>query len=214
MKNIVCILVFIPFFASAQFGNQDFGIWGGFSASTKLTDEIKVSGDFQMRTNDNAARLNQYFLDFGVKYKVNKHFSAGLNWRPRMKNERTYYDFQNRLYLDLVGKLKFGDVAFYLRSRTQSTLIPNDESSAFERVRLKAVFKLDKGLKAFIQDEVFFNINNRVNSTYTKNRFGIGVTYKVSDAIDVGLKYLRINEVNTYYPLKMNVMAFKIGLSI
>ncbi len=64
----------IPTTLIAQFGNQDFGTWGGVSVNKEVVDGLKVDADFQVRTDDNSTRLNQFFLDLGAKYKVNKYF--------------------------------------------------------------------------------------------------------------------------------------------
>lgn len=214
MKALLIIFLFIPTAYIAQFGNQDFGIWGGFSTGKEVADGLKISADIQFRTDDNSTRLNQYFLDLGAKYKVNKYFRVGISWRPRMMNDLDGFDFQNRLYLDLTGKFKMDYISLYLRSRIQTTSNRNSENPNYERIRLKAKFKIDKGLKLFIQDEFFFHINGTGTSAYKKNRFGFGLEYDVTNDLGVSLKYLRITEVNQYYPLRMNVIALSLEYSL
>lgn len=204
----------IPITFLGQFGNQDFGIWGGVSADKEVIDGFKIAGDIQFRTDDNSTRLNQYFLDVGAKYKFNKYFRAGISWRPRMVNDWSSYEFQNRLYLDLIGKIKMGDIGLYLRSRIQTTSNRNSENPNYERIRLKAKFKIDKGLKVYVQDEFFFHLNGTGTSAYKKNRFGVGFEYQINDVLGASLKYLRITEVNKYYPLRMNVIALGLEYSI
>lgn len=204
----------IPTTLIAQFGNQDFGTWGGVSVNKEVVDGLKVDADFQVRTDDNSTRLNQFFLDLGAKYKVNKYFRTGISWRPRMKNNWSGYEFENRLYLDLTGKLKLSDVSLYLRSRIQTTSNRNSENPTYERLRFKAKIKMDKGLNAFVQDEFFFHLNGTGTSNYKKNRLGLGFEYAINDYVEMSLKYLRITEVNQAYPLRMNVIALGLSCSI
>ena len=198
----------------AQFGNQDFGTWGGVSVNKEFADGLKVDADFQVRTEDNSTRLNQYFLDLGAEYKVNKYFRTGVSWRPKMRNNWSGYNLENRLYLDLTGKLKLNDISLYLRSRIQTTSNRNAENPNYERIRFKAKFKIEKGLKAFVQDEFFFHLNGTGTSKYKKNRFGLGFEYAINDYVDMNIKYLRITEVNQAYPLRMNVIALGLSYSI
>ena len=131
-----------------------------------------------------------------------------------MKNNWSGYDYENRLYLDLTGKLKLNDISLYLRSRIQTTSNRTSENPTYERLRFKAKIKMDKGLKAFVQDEFFFHLNGTGTSNYKKNRFGLGFEYAISDYVDLNIKYLRITEVNQTYPLRMNVIALGFSYSI
>ena len=214
MKLILCILFFLPIALIAQFGNQDFGTWSCVSVYKEVADDLKVEADFQVRTDDNSTRLNQFFLDLGAQYKVNKFFRTGISWRPRITNNWSGYKLGNRLYLDLTGKLKLNDISLYLRSRTQTTSNRNAENPNYERIRFKAKFKIEKGLKAFVQDEFFFHLNGTGISNYKKNRFGLGFEYTISDYLKMNLKYLRITEVNQVYPLRMNVIALGLSYSL
>lgn len=198
----------------AQFGNQDFGIWGGVSVNKEVADDLKVDADFQVRTDDNSTRLNQFFLDLGTQYKVNKFFRTGISWRSRMTNNWSGYRLGNRLYFDLTGKLKLNDISLYMRSRIQTTSNRNKENPTYERIRFKVKIKIEKGLKAFVQDEFFFHLNGVGTSNYKKNRFGLGFEYTISDYLKMNLKYLRITEVNQAYPLRMNVIALGLSYSI
>ena len=208
------ILIFVPTVFFAQFGNQDFGTWSGFSVSKAVLDDLKVDADIQIRTDDNSTRINQFFLDLGANYKVNEYFRAGIFLRPRMTNNWSGYNFENRLYFDLTGKLKLNDINLYLRSRIQTTSNRNAENPTYERIQFKVKIKLDKGLKAFVQDEFFFHLNGTGTSNYKKNRFGLGFEYAINDYLQMSLKYLRITEVNQAYPLRMNVIALGLSYSI
>ncbi|MDC0339133.1 DUF2490 domain-containing protein [Flavobacteriales bacterium] len=214
MKLTLCILIFVPTVFFAQFGNQDFGTWGGLSVNKEVADDLKIDADFQVRTDDNSTRLNQFFFDLGAKYKVNKYLRTGISWRSKMKNNWSGYELENRLYFDLTGKLKLNDISLYLRSRTQTTSNRNFENPAYQRIRFKFKAKLDKGLKAFLQDEFFFHLNGTGTCNYKKNRFGLGFEYEISDYLQMSLKYLRITEVNQAYPLRMNVIALGLSYSI
>lgn len=131
-----------------------------------------------------------------------------------MSNNWSGYELENRLYLDLTGKLKLNDVNLYLRSRIQTTSNRNAENPTYERIRLKAKVKIEKGLKAFVQDEFFFHLNGTGTSNYKKNRFGLGFEYTIDNYIKMSLKYLRITEVNQAYPLRMNVISVGLSYSI
>jgi len=214
LKTLFAILFIFPAIYFAQNGNQDFGVWGGLSAGKEVADGLKIDADIQFRTDDNSTNLNKYFIDFGAKYKVNKYFRTGISWRPRMVNSNSSFVLQNRLYLDLTGKIKLEDFSLYIRSRLQTTSSRNSENPTYERIRFKAKYKIDKGINAFIQDEFFFHLNGSSNAAYKKNRFGVGVEYGINDLMDINLKYLRITEVNQYYPLRMNVIALGLSYSI
>lgn len=214
MRFIFYALLYLPIICFSQFGNQDFGVWGGIELESKINKELKFSGSIESRTEDNSSSLKQAFTDLGLKYKINKHIYTSVNWRSRLLNQDYGYVLQNRYSIDLTGKLKVGSLFIYLRSRTQYQFKKNDLNDSYERIRLKLAMKMKDGVKFFIQDEFFFHLNSFNSPFYDKNRFGVGMEYEISKSLAIAIKYLRITEVNVYYPLKMNVIGMNVSYSL
>ena len=54
-------------------------------------------------------------------------------------------------------------------------------------------------------------MNGDFINSYTKNRFGTGVKYKINKKTSLEFKYLKINDVNVEYPKSLNIIGFKIS---
>jgi predicted porin len=60
-----------------------------------------------------------------------------------------------------------------------------------ERIRLKGDFKMQDGLKGYVFNEFFFQLNQSYRDHFKLNRFGFGMEYKIHKDLSVSLGYFR-----------------------
>ena len=81
-----CIIIF-GVMASIQLFSQevkvvnDIGFWGGINIEKKIRKDFKINVEQKVRLYTNITELDDYLIDFGVLYRVNKNFKLGGNIR-------------------------------------------------------------------------------------------------------------------------------------
>ena len=209
-RLIVFLILISPVFIVAQTNNEDFGNWIRTDFTYSINKKVALNSRFELRTINNSTEIRQLFSEFSAKIKINSFLRAAFAYRAKSVNAEYSNIFQNRFHTDFTFRYKFGDLSFLLRNRVQYNLNPNETNSFYDRVRLKTAFKINKKIKAFLFDELFFHMNNPGGPIYNKNRLGVGIEYKINRSLFLGLKYLRNRDLNVYNPQVMNV----IGLGI
>ena len=68
--GIVLFLIFIPLVAFTQ--EKDFGIWYGVSAEHNLTKKLEIDLSSNIRTFNNASKIEEAFLEGGITYNFSK----------------------------------------------------------------------------------------------------------------------------------------------
>ena len=211
MKRFFFMLTFfLPIIVVSQINNEDFGNWIRTGFSYGINKKVALNSRFELRTINNSTEIKQLFSEFSAKVKINSFFRLAFAYRAKSVSEEYNNIFQNRLHTDFTFRYKFGYLSFLFRNRVQYNLNPNETNSFYDRVRFKTAFKINKKIKAFLFDELFFHMNNSSGPIYNNNRLGFGLEYKLNSSIFLGLKYLRNRELNVYNPQIMNV----IGLGI
>ena len=80
MKKNKILLILLVFFSTPAISHtiqtkQDFGIWIGFRLEKDLPKKFDISLEQQVRTWRNTTRIDQYLVDLGLKYSINKNFT-------------------------------------------------------------------------------------------------------------------------------------------
>jgi len=209
-RLIILLILLFPNLLSSQLNNEDFGSWIRTDFSYGVNKKVSFNGRFELRTINNTTELKQLFSEFSAKIKFNSFFRGSFAYRTKSVTKEYNNELQNRLHADFTFRYKVGDLTFLLRNRTQYNIIQNDINPFHERIRIKTAYKINKKIKAFLFNEFFFHLNSLSGPMHDKNRLGIGLEYKLNRSLFLGLKYLRIKELNTYNPQIMNVIGFGI----
>lgn len=112
MKKLIVILLYL-LFSINLFSQQikvvrDFGFRGGITIEKDLCESFEFNIEQQIRLFSNATKFDDYIIDFGGKYKLNKNFKLGSNLRYTYNRKRTKDAENNYRYnFDLLYKSKF-----------------------------------------------------------------------------------------------------------
>ncbi|MGK0280447.1 MAG: hypothetical protein ACI9RU_003230 [Litorivivens sp.] len=188
---------------------RDIGAWAGVSVEKKLFKDFEIRLDQQLRLYTNATELDDYFIDLGGKYKINKNFKLGANFRftydqkRRKASERNYrYNFDINYRIAVVKKLA---VSYRLRyQREYVNLLSEDQStsgySAAIRNRLKLKYELNKNHRIYVSGELFRRFESFRDPYFNKMRLFLGDEIRTEiGEFDVSLGYEL--ETNATYPL-------------
>ena len=213
MKKAIVIIFHLllsnSFFSQQIMVTRDFGIWGGVNIEKKLSKEIEINLGQQLRYYSDATSFDDYIIDFGGKYKMNKNFKLGANLRfthdaKRWKEAENNY----RYNLDLNYKANISKkIKLYYRLRYQETYVDlfseyqttNIHYSGF-RNKIKIKYNLNKRNKLFLSGELF-RLKETFRSPYfNKIRFYLGDEIKTKIG-NVSCSFGYEQEINTDYPL-------------
>jgi len=187
MKRNFYILFFLILFvySSLQLKAQvqnDLQLWTNLSVSKKVKD-FKFSVEEEFRFYQNISSIEHFYTDFGVTYKINKHFDLGLNYRLRFNH--TYieqYQNSHRFNVDAKYKFDFDRFDCYYRIRYQSEVesflyVPsNDFFDNAVRNKLKFSYDIDGSkLEPFAEIEFFTDVSNLNNVELYKMRYTLGL---------------------------------------
>ncbi|WAC41102.1 DUF2490 domain-containing protein [Pedobacter sp. SL55] len=206
-------LIFTTTSLFAQTINQNTG-WFLFLNSTKFNDKWGMHFDLQLRSEDKWDGLRNLLVRPGVTYYINKNSNATLGYlftqtylpndilvgAASLKNTLTEHRiWQQYIYSHQPWK----GAALSHRFRLEQRFIERQTDDLFSQ-RLRYFFRLiqplqkqegafTKGVFAALQNELFFNIQNKekVNgSLFDQNRAYLAVGYRVSKGFDVEAGYL------------------------
>jgi hypothetical protein len=211
MKKLLVLLIFTPLLVLSQSPYQDFGTWTKLSSIFKINKKTSWCNKTELRTFDNSRQINQIYSQVSLDRKLSKKLSTSFAWRLKFINDDYSYTTSNRFHNDLSFRNKISDFKIDFRLRTQYQISNSKINELIERSRLKIQYRVSKKISIYLYDELYFLMNGDFINSYTKNRFGTGVKYKINKKTSLEFKYLKINDVNVEYPKSLNIIGFKIS---
>jgi len=193
---IVLFSLLLPLTGYAQ--KKDFGIWYGVSAEHKLTDKLEINLSTDIRTFNNAAKIEEAFLEGGLSYSLNKYLSLTGSYRltKSIEDDNSYY-FRHKSLLDFKGNLPIGNFSLTCRLRFQTgvkTYIEDEGDKHPEytgRIKLKALYKTPSfPVNPYLYAESFCPMFSDKSGTIEKNRFAAGIEYSIAKRHSVEVEYI------------------------
>lgn len=183
---IILICCFFPLVIRAQ--EKDFGIWYGLSAEHKLSKKLEVDLSANVRTFNNASKVDEAFIEGGLTYSLTKHLSVAGSYRfnENIEDNNSYY-IRHKFFLDLKGDISPGNFDFSCRLRFQARIknyIQHEEDKHpdyLARVKFKATYKTPSfPVDPYLYFESFCPVYPSKTRTFEKNRFSAGLEFKVT----------------------------------
>ena len=178
--------------------DNKYGIWYEADANFKIVKSLKAEIAGCLRTDENASNIESYYFEGGLKYKVNKYFSAGAYYRliENKEKDSSFYA-RHRWFIQLNGEVPIGRFNISARYRFQEqikTFIkdPEDEEPGFyNRFKLKLDYDVPGiPLEPFISAEAFSETFASNGIFVEKTRFSGGITYNINKKHAVTLEYI------------------------
>lgn len=220
MKKTILAAFFsvITSLAFAQTVNQNTG-WFLFLNSTKFNDKWGMHFDLQVRSDNNWDRVRNLLVRPGVTYYINKNSNATVGYLftqtylpemyPVFAPGTTPYTpkftlTEHRIWQQYIyNHQPWQGAALSHRFRLEQRFIERQNDDLFSQ-RLRYFFRLvqplqkqegafSKGVFAAVQNEFFFNIQNKDqlnDNLFDQNRAYLAIGYRFSKAFDVEAGYL------------------------
>jgi hypothetical protein len=212
------------FLAKAQdVYTEDFGIWGSIGLEKKLSDKVYVRLDEELRTFDNASRIDQFFTNVGVQYRLSKSFRFALVYRfiNKTRNDMSYSK-RHRLYFDAQYRKKYYNFLFAYRLRTQGQFSNYNSSETGHLMESHLRHKIEikyqyKKWTPFIAGEFFYQLNDPgfhpADNQFTRHRYYIGTDYDFNKNNTLGTFFLIQKDFNIPEPHRDYVLGFEYTFS-
>jgi hypothetical protein len=197
IKRVITVIA-AGILSLSLYAQTDFGIWYGASAKKGLFNKFDLEASCMLRTFENAAKVEQGFIETGLNYKINKHLDAAISYRltSSLENDSKYH-FQHKAFIDLKGDMKLSNFTFSGRLRFQSRVktyleyVSDKYPDYTGRIKLKAMYRTQSfPLNPFIYYESFCPMFNNSERLIGKNRFSLGLEYKISGMHSVEIEYI------------------------
>lgn len=178
--------------------DKDFGIWYGVSAGHKLSKKLEIELSTDIRTFNNASKIEEAFVEGGITYSLMKHLAIAGSYRltDKIENNNSYY-YQHKFFLDLKGNIPLGNFSFSGRLRFQArtkTYIEDDSDNHPDytgRIKLKAVYKTPVfPVNPYVYIESFCPVFSEKTRTIEKNRFSAGLEFNIAKHHSVDFEYI------------------------
>jgi hypothetical protein len=189
-------LFFLQLTAYSQ--EKDFGIWYGVSAEHKLSDKLAVELSADIRTFNNAAKIDEAFLEGGITYVFNKNFAIAGSYRlsDNIENNNSYY-FQHKFFLDFKGNIPLGNFSingrlrFQTRTKTYFKDISDDHPDYTGRIKLRIVYKTPTfPVNPYLFVESFTPLFSDKTRAIEKERLGAGLDFSIAKHHSATLEYI------------------------
>ncbi len=204
---ISAIVLFFSFSIRAQTINENTG-WFAWFNNYKFSKHFGFYADVQIRSADNWDYVRNVLIRPGLTYHFNSKnnvtvgyaYVGSYNKLPEpSKNSLT----ENRIWEQYINNAKFGNVSLQNRFRLEQRFIEQQTQNVFaQRLRyfVRTIIPLTKQQQAFnkgpfaaVQNEIFFNIQNKDklnNSIFDQNRVYCAIGYRFSKKVDLEAGYM------------------------
>lgn len=197
IRKLKFVLFFLFLSAAVLAQDKDFGIWYGVSAEHKLNKKLDLDISTDVRTFENASKIDEAFLEAGLNFDFNKYFSAEGSYRltKSIEKDDSYY-YQHKFFLDLKGKIPVNRFTFSSSLRFQSrtkTYIEDseDENADYQgKVKIKAVYRtVSFPVDPYIYSEAFIPLFSDKTGV-GKVRYSAGFDFKIAKKHSIQLEYI------------------------
>ena len=141
-KTVIVLMILLPIGAQAQ--NDKFGTWTGVSLDKKLSKQLTLGTELELRTGNNLKNIDRWSAGISLDYRLAKWLKAGAgytylyDYHPEAytyqddgdlnKRTMTYFGSRHRLNVSLTASKDFGRLNVSLRERWQYTYRPEQEN--------------------------------------------------------------------------------------
>lgn len=198
-KKPAIILLALLLSVTAAGQKTDYGIWYEAKAEKEIWKGLRFDLEASLRTNENAANIDKFYVEPGLRYKFNDYFTAGVYYRfIDQKEKDDKYHPRHRLFVQMKGTApSVARFTLSVRYRIQQqfkTYIedPEDEEPQwYQRVRFELDYDI-KGfpLKPYINAEMHTQLFSPNEFLADKWRSMVGIEYTLNKKHTFGLEYI------------------------
>lgn len=208
LKATLLIILFIWSFQPTHAQEHVFGGWAGWFNNIRLNESWGINNDVQFRTGKDWSTNSLLLIRPGVNYFVNPQHTASLGYAAVLLTSRvpdgTSSWSENRIWQQYIITSNILKIPVQNRFRLEQRFLNQSTNLTFaQRARyfIRGIIPLrrpvngplDRGMFASLQNELFFNIQNKAalnGNLFDQNRFYTSLGYRFSNQYDIELGYM------------------------
>lgn len=183
---------------------SDLETWHNVQFEYKFNKKFKVGISEHIRLEENSLKLDRFFTEIELKYKVFKAFEVNGAYRFITEQKKSGLSNGQRWNIDGIYGHKFNRLKLSGRIRYQSKIeFPKSENTKENKLRLK--LKLDYNIKKwkldpYLSNEIFRSTNNALGNSWETYRLSMGTKFKFNKQHSLGAFYGMETELNESNP--------------
>lgn len=227
-KSIFLVLTFnlFAFLGFTQIRTYpDAGSWNTLAINYSLNKKWAILFTEECRIRENYSRLNLFYTNIGIEYKLNKYIKTSLVYRSTQKyKDDNRFSLRHRIMWDASAKYGLKKWAISYRHRLQvenrdiNSSIDGYIPEWYSRNKFEISYQLTKKISPYLSAEFRYQLHDprSVNSdgTWHRNRYQGGVDYEWSKKSKFGIYYLIQHEFNIEAPENLYITGLEYSLSL
>ena len=222
--SVGLLLLMLP--CSAQ-QNNDAGMWATLSIQHPLSKKINFVIDQELRLKENYQRINLFYTNVGIDYKLNKFIKISPTYRAIQKKRlEGTYSYRHRLMLDVTVKKKLKKFTLSERVRYQAEVQDFNTSKKgklteqFLRFKTDLKFTSTEKITPYVSCELRYQIHAprgdgpRYDNSFHRIRNVLGIEYELNKKNSVNVYYLYQTEFNISTPESIYILGIAYTLTL
>lgn len=206
----LCLTLTGIIYVSAQ--RTDVQLWGGAELNLKIHRRFSLKVEQVFKFNDTISHFKSAYSELGGKFKINRFFSIGANYRyienPPTKNAQR---FSGDFFFNL--EKKNFPLSLQCRLRYQHEVrISNKNKEDFIRSKFTLDYNLCKLVDPYISYEPFFRFNGK--NEFRVMRYAIGLDWRLIENLHLTSFYMFQKDVNIKKPDKTHVIGLMLSYDL
>jgi hypothetical protein len=206
MKKLLITLIISGVYALGYAQSKDVRLWIGPVVKYNINERFRVEFEQEFRFNENISKYDYTFSEFALRYKVFNYLDMKTIYRHSFIPEGQTgslleeYDKSRISFNASTGTeifetgIKVGYRLMYQHSWENTTKIVTN----YLRNRFEIEYNLSKLVDPYITYENYYRLDDK--NEFRQNRYTFGLTWKVSDKLDIDSFYRYENEINVKNP--------------
>ncbi len=218
--NIKVFTILTLYFISLSIYSQEIGNsgWLSFIAKKKLSKNITLKTELGYR--ESTINDKTRYLDFAIKYKINKHLKLSGGYRYGLDKENfDYFETAHRFNIDLstkhsiIKKLKF-NYRLRLQKRYSNPFTSEFGYLSNNNFRNRVLLKYKQNKKLYFVGgaELFMKQNYSTSPFFNKMRGIVGTDYRINKKQTISLSYIYQQEIQVANPKTQNILSLEYHL--
>ncbi len=196
-KLSLCVILAVLPTGVSLCQEKDFGLWAEIKPEFSISKRFDADISLCVRTFENAGKVEQYYAEASLTYKLNKVFDASIGYRMigNLESDSEYH-LRQKLMADLKAGVSAGDLSLSARLRLQNTLRswvndPEDLLSRYyTRLKLRALYDIPAcKVNPFTSFETFSPLSGE-GFEISKFRFAAGAEINLPGKTSFDLEWI------------------------
>lgn len=210
---LLLTLLFSTIIYAQETGEDKLGSWHMYFGTNKISENLSIHTEGQLRYYENAKNFNQLLLRTGLNYHINADAIATIGY-GHITTDGTFEELpdetdsrEHRIFEQFILKNKVWAFAFEHRYRLEQRFLDFGDSTDIQhraRYRIQITLALTDIFFLNFYNEIFLNLQNEV---FGQNRLYGALGVNITEDLNVQVGYLK-----NHFPLA-NFDRLQIGVT-